>query len=112
MAGGGTAFVRDARVALAQGGLSAEDTDVGVVPLAHLNGEARLGARWQLVLDLDVTAAPQGRAIDVGGRLRYAFSDRWSLGAGYRTVEGGADVDQVFNFAWLNAAVASAAVRF
>jgi hypothetical protein len=28
------------------------------------------------------------------------------------TIEGGADVDQVFNFAWLNAAVASLAVRF
>jgi hypothetical protein len=109
---GGTAFIRDARVALAQGGLAAEDTDVGFVPLAHLNGEARLGERWRLVLDLDVTAAPQGRAIDFGGRLRYALTDRWSAGVGYRTIEGGADVDRVFNFAWLNAAVASVAVRF
>lgn len=109
---GGTAFIRDARVALAQGALAAEDTDVGFVPLAHLNGEARLGERWLVVLDLDVAAAPQGRAIDFGGRLRYALTDRWSLGAGYRTIEGGADVDQVFNFAWLNAAVASLAVTF
>jgi len=109
---GGTAFIRDARVALAQGAIAAEDTDVGFVPLAHLNGQARLGERWLLVLDLDVAAAPQGRAIDFGGRLRYALTDRWSLGAGYRTIEGGADVDQVFNFAWLNAAVASFAVSF
>lgn len=109
---GGTAFIRDARVALAQGALAAEDTDVGFVPLAHLNGEARLGERWLLVLDLDVAAAPQGRAIDFGGRLRYALTDRLSLGAGYRTIEGGADVDPVFNFAWLNAAVASLAFSF
>jgi hypothetical protein len=109
---GATAFVRDARVALSQAGLTAEDTDVGVVPLGHLNGEARLGHRWRLVLDLDVTAAPQGRAIDFGGRLQYALTDRWALGLGYRTIEGGADVTQVFNFAWLNAAVASVALRF
>jgi hypothetical protein len=109
---GATAFVRDARVALAQGPLTAEDTDVGIVPLAHLSGEARLGRRWTLVLDLDATAAPQGRAIDHSSRLRYALSDRWALGVGYRTIEGGADVDRVFNFAWINAAVGSLSVRF
>jgi hypothetical protein len=109
---GATAFVRDARVALSQAGLEAEDTDVGVVPLGHLSGEARLGERWRLVLDLDVTAAPQGRAIDFGGRLQYALTERWALGLGYRTIEGGADVTQVFNFAWLNAAVANLALRF
>lgn len=64
------------------------------------------------MLDLDITAAPQGRAIDFGGRLQYALTDRWALGLGYRTIEGGADVTQVFNFAWLNAAVASVALRF
>jgi hypothetical protein len=109
---GATAFVRDARVALAQGGREAEDTDVGFVPLGHVAGEARLGGRWTLLLDLDITAAPQGRAIDFGGRVQYALSDRWAVGGGYRTIEGGADVERVFNFAWLNAAVATLAVRF
>jgi hypothetical protein len=109
---GGTAFVRDARVALSQAGLEAEDADVGVVPLAHLNGEARVGERWVFLLDLDVSAAPQGRAIDFGARMRYALSDRWGVGAGYRTIEGGADVTRVFNFAWLNAATASVALSF
>jgi hypothetical protein len=109
---GATAFVRDARVALAQDGLEAEDTDVGFVPLAHLGGEARLGPRWTVVLDLDAIAAPQGRAIDFSGRVRYALSDRWAIGGGYRTIEGGADVESVYNFAWLNAAVATVALRF
>jgi hypothetical protein len=65
-----------------------------------------------LVLDLDIAAAPQGRAIDAGGRLRYALSNRRAVGAGYRTIEGGADVERVFNFAWLNGAVATLAVTF
>jgi hypothetical protein len=109
---GATAFVRDARVALRQGDVAAEDTDVGGVPLAHLRAEARLTDRWSLVFDLDGSAAPQGRAIDFGGRLRYAVNDRLALGVGYRTIEGGADVDQVYNFAWINAVTGSLVVRF
>jgi hypothetical protein len=34
------------------------------------------------------------------------------VSAGYRTVEGGADVDEVYNFAWLHYAVLSASYRF
>jgi len=34
------------------------------------------------------------------------------VSAGYRTVEGGADVDEVYNFAWLHYAVGSLAVTF
>jgi hypothetical protein len=35
------------------------------------------------------------------------IGERWSISAGYRTVEGGADVDEVYNFAWFHYAVAS-----
>jgi hypothetical protein len=31
---------------------------------------------------------------------------------GYRTIEGGADVDSVYAFAWLNAVVSGVSVRF
>jgi hypothetical protein len=31
---------------------------------------------------------------------------------GYRTIEGGADVDQVYTFAWINAAVVRVGVGF
>jgi hypothetical protein len=102
---GFTGFVRDARIALEQPGTSAEDTDVGFVPLGHLSGEARLAERWGLLLELDGSAAPQGRAFDVLAVVEYRPSPRWTLGAGYRTIEGGADVDEVYTFAWLNAAV-------
>ena len=40
------------------------------------------------------------------------ISPRWSLAAGYRMVEGGADVEEVYNFAWLHYGVASATWRF
>jgi len=34
------------------------------------------------------------------------------VAAGYRTVEGGADVDEVYNFAWLHYAVLSVSYGF
>ena len=109
---GFTAFIRDARIALRQGDTFAEDTDVGFVPLIHLRGDARLSDKWRFLLDLDGLGASQGRAFDVAAKMGYAISDRLELAFGYRTIEGGADVEQVYNFAWLHFAVASIRLRF
>jgi hypothetical protein len=40
------------------------------------------------------------------------MNENWGLAFGYRTVEGGADVDDVYSFAWFNYAVASASYRW
>lgn len=109
---GFTGFVRDARIALSQPGVSAEDTDVGFVPLGHISGDARLSPTWHLALELDGSAAPQGRAFDFSATINYRPASRVTLSAGYRTVEGGADVASVYTFAWLNAGVAKLGVRF
>lgn len=109
---GFTGFVRDARIALRQAGVSAEDTDVGFVPLAHVRGRAALGPRVRLTVEADGIASPQGRAFDVAAMLDVNVTPWWFIGGGYRTVEGGADVDSVYNFAWLNAAVFRTGVVF
>lgn len=109
---GFTGFVRDARVALTQSDRTAEDTDVGFVPLGHVSAEARLAERWAVGLALDGSAAPQGRAIDFAAALEYRPTPRWRVFGGYRTIEGGADVDAVYAFAWLNAVVTGLGVRF
>lgn len=109
---GFTAFVRDARIALRQGDTFAEDTDVGFVPLAHLRGEAQLSDRWRFLLDFEGLGASQGRAFDIAAKMGYAPTERWELGFGYRTIEGGADVERVYNFAWLHFAVASIRFRY
>ena len=109
---GFTGFVRDARIALTQADRSSEDTDVGFVPLGHVSAEARLTDRWQFGVELDGSAAPQGRAFDVAAALTYRPVPRWSVAFGYRTIEGGADVDAVYTFAWLNAAFVRLGVRF
>jgi hypothetical protein len=109
---GFTGFVRDARIALRQGDTYAEDTDVGFVPLAHLRGEARLSDQWRFLLDFEGMGAPQGRAFDIAAKIAYKLSNHWELAFGYRTIEGGADVERVYNFAWLHFAVGSIRLRF
>jgi hypothetical protein len=109
---GFTGFIRDARVALTQGDRTAENTDVGFVPLGYVSADARLARRWSVGLELEGSAAPQGRAIDFTATVRYRPTPRWTVFGGYRTIEGGADVDTVYTFAWLNAVVTGLSVRF
>jgi hypothetical protein len=109
---GFTLLIRDAVVRLRQGEVRAEDTDVGLVPLLHLAGGYRLDDRWRVAFDLDGLAAPQGRAFDFGVRAKYALTDRWEVGIGYRALEGGVDNDDVYNFSWFNYALVSAAYGF
>ncbi|MBK8644916.1 MAG: hypothetical protein IPN15_22695 [Saprospiraceae bacterium] len=55
--------------------------------------------KFGLLLDGDALAAPQGRAEDVLIAATYNFSKNFSIRAGYRILEGGADNDRVYNFA-------------
>jgi hypothetical protein len=109
---GATGFIRDARIALRQQGKSAEDTDVGFVPLINLRGRARIGESWAFILDFDGLAASQGRAFDIAPQLAYSVSDLVDVAVGYRVIEGGADVDQVYNFAWFNSVIGSLRFKF
>jgi len=109
---GATAKIRDAKIELRQTGTSSKDTDVGFVPLAHLAADWRFASRWHGLFDFDGLAGGPGRAFDVALKAGYDLSRNWSLGAGYRTVEGGADVEAVYNFAWFHYALVSATYRF
>jgi hypothetical protein len=108
---GFTAFIRDARIALRQEDIYAEDTDIGFVPLAHLSGEASLSDRWRFLFDFEGLGASQGRAFDIAAKFSYSLSDQWEMAFGYRTIEGGADVERVYNFAWLHFALGSIRLR-
>ncbi len=109
---GFTAKVRDAKIELAQQGRTASKTDLGFVPLLHLAADYVFAQRWHLTLDLDALAGGPGRAEDLSLKIGCNLNDRWRISAGYRTLEGGADVEEVYNFAWLNYAVASASCSF
>jgi hypothetical protein len=107
-----TAKVRDAKIELSGSGLEDTKSNTGFVPLLYG------GIRWQvsdtLALDLDVDAAAssQGRAEDVALRLEAKVSPKVDLFVGARTLEGGADNDEVYSFAWFAYAIGGVAFRF
>ncbi len=104
--------VRDAVIRLESNGKAAERTDLGVVPLINFKFERRLGARAAFLLEGDALAAPQGRAEDIFAGIVVDAGKRWSIKAGYRFLEGGADNDEVYTFAAVHYVAAGVVVRF
>lgn len=96
---GFTAKIRDAKISLSSTGLDSEKTNVGFVPIINFRLWWKMSDKFGLLLDGDALAAPQGRAEDVLIALTYTFSDNFGIRAGYRILEGGADNDEVYNFA-------------
>ncbi len=109
---GFTAKIRDAKIELAQGSKSSNKPDLGFVPLLHLNFGYRFSDHWRAEFDLDALAGGPGRAEDGSLKLYYQLNDKLSASIGYRTVEGGADVDEVYTFAWFHFATASIRYNF
>lgn len=109
---GFTAKIRDAAIALKGGGLRSEKTNVGFVPLLNFRLRWALSRRVGLLLEGDALAAPQGRAEDVIAAVLFDVTENVRLRLGYRVVEGGADVDEVYNFALLSYASVGVIVSF
>lgn len=110
---GGSLLVRDALIELSQNGVTETEEDLGVVPLLNFYACRRLNETFSVVFDLLGAAAPQGRVGDAA--LLLAWQPResaWDFACGLRTIEGGADNDTVYTFAWLTAAVLQMGVRF
>ena len=109
---GVTVKVRDAETRLTASGTSAAKTNVGAVPLVNFKLERRLGARAAFLLEGDALAAPQGRAEDIFAGILVHAGKQWSIKAGYRFLEGGADNDEVYTFALVHYVAAGVVVRF
>lgn len=109
VAAGFTAKVRDAETSL-YGPTVRRKTNVGFVPLLNVHVAWRPGSgAVGLLFDADALAAPQGRAEDVLLAVTWAVRDEVELRTGLRVVEGGADNDEVYSFAWFNYAVVGVA---
>jgi len=112
LAGGVTGKIRDAEISL-HGAETASKTNTGFVPLLNAHFEWRPGAGpLGLLVDVDALAAPQGRAEDVLIAATWRVDEAIELRAGYRMLEGGADNDEVYSFAWLHYATVGAGLRF
>jgi hypothetical protein len=109
---GATILVRDAKIELEQSGLKASDSNVGVAPLLNFSTEWAFARRWTAIFDFEGLAGGPGRAIDLALKLRYDLTDRWSIGGGYRMLEGGSDTDDVYTFSWFNYGLLTVGYQF
>lgn len=110
---GVTAKIRDAEVGLDGGGSKTEYLNTGFVPLLNFRVRWSFAGRLSLVVEGDALASPggQGRAEDVLLAFQYD-RDHICFSAGYRILEGGADVDDVYSFALLHYVAAGVSVTF
>jgi len=112
VAAGLTAKIRDAETSL-YGVEARRKTNTGFVPLLNVHVAWRPGnGAFGMMLDADALAAPQGRAEDVLLAATWAFRQGLELRVGYRMVEGGADNDEVYSFAWFHYIVAGLGMSF
>ncbi len=109
---GFTGKIRDAEIKVESDELSSSKTNVGFVPLLNFRVRYDVSDRLALSLEGDALAAPQGRAEDVLLAVHYGLTDSVELRGGYRLVEGGADNDEVYNFAYLSYASLGLTVTF
>ena len=109
---GFTAKIRDASISVEGNNRKSEKTNVGFVPLINFRLEWFLAKKLSLLLDGDALAAPQGRAEDVLLALQLHLNENFALRAGYRILEGGANVEEVYNFALIHFIIAGATYRF
>jgi hypothetical protein len=107
-----TAKIRDASIALKSQGLTSEKTNLGFVPLINFRMLWMINENLGFLVDGDALAAKQGRAEDVLIAATYNISHHIGLKAGYRLLEGGADNDEVYNFALFNYGSLGCFIRF
>ena len=112
VAAGLTGKIRDAETSL-YGAEARRKTNTGFVPLLNLHlawrpNDGALG----LLVDADALAAPQGRAEDVLLAGTWTPREGIDVTVGYRMLEGGADNDEVYSFAWFHYVVAGVGLTF
>jgi hypothetical protein len=109
---GGVVLVRDAEISLEQGGVKESNTDLGVVPLFGFYADHQTTERLSFHFDAEGLASPYGRAFDIALQAHWAINDTWDVIGSLRTIEGGADNDDVYTFAWIRFAQLGVAATF
>jgi hypothetical protein len=109
-----TAKMRDAEIRVEDPTQISSKTDRGFVPLLHFRVKWAFSDKMGLLLEGDAAASPggQGRAEDILLALLYNPSRNVAIKVGYRILEGGADVEEAYNFALLHYLVGGVIISF
>jgi len=110
---GASVLIRDARISLQEDNTAEETTDLGFVPLISFDLRYHCSESLSFLLKGDALVGTQGRAEDVLiGINKQIFNEHFNLRAGYRIIEGGADVSQVYNFSLIHFAAVGLSYQF
>jgi hypothetical protein len=109
---GASLKLRDAEIYLKSGAKKGTKTNTGLVPLISFKLGYDITPRLALNLDGEALASKFGRAEDVLASVDYKLNERFTLKGGYRILEGGSDIDEVYTFALFNYAVLGLEARF
>lgn len=107
-----TAKIRDARIKVESAEALSETEDFGFVPLINFRAAYNFNEKWRVLLHGDALVGPQGRAEDIFLGGVYSPSKPHQFKLGYRILDGGADVDQVYNFALVHYIAAAYRYQF
>jgi hypothetical protein len=101
---GFTAKIRDARVQLTAGEKTDKKDDLGFVPLLNLFAAYQFDG-FTVWFEGDGLAGGPGRAFDLFLGGKFPVLENLYLKGGYRFLEGGANVSEVYNFTLVNFAI-------
>lgn len=107
-----TAKIRDADIRFRNETADTHYDNLGFVPLVNFYGAYKPSYRWAIILEGDALASKYGRAEDIFAGVSYTINTKLGVKLGYRVVEGGADVDTIYNFNWINYASAGVLLSF
>jgi hypothetical protein len=107
-----TAKIRDANVRFANESVNTNFDNLGFVPLVNFYVAYKPTDQWIIFIEGDALGSRFGRAEDIFVGGAYNLSPAIGLKAGYRVVEGGANVDEIYNFTWINYASVGLLVNF
>lgn len=106
--------IRDAEITLESKdieGKKASKKNTGFVPLLSFTAGYPLMDELELVLEAEGLASPYGRAEDVYLGLDFMINNNLNARVGYRLLEGGSDIDEVYTFAMIHYATIGFSVR-
>jgi hypothetical protein len=106
-----TLKIRDAIIGFRSGIKESEKTDLGIVPLINFSVHWKPTKRIGMIFNGDALAAPQGRAEDLLMAITFKGTENFTLKAGYRILEGGADNATVYTFSLFHYGVIGAIIR-
>ena len=99
-----TAKLRDAEILLEGDDARTAEENTGFVPLLSFGFRWHVRNGLDMILDGDALASPggEGRAEDLLAAVQWQVRPQTGLRLGYRFLEGGADVEDVYNFALIH----------